>query len=67
MARTNAKCMQNAKYRNVTADEANIYYRAVKAWYIINNLFKSQDYLSYSKQAKIWSKILEMNSFGNPW
>jgi len=52
MARTNAKCRQNAKFRNVTADEANIYYRAVKASYTTNNFCKSQDNLSYSKQEK---------------
>lgn len=52
MARTKAKCRQNAQFRNVTADDANIYYRTVQARYIINNLCKSQDNLSYSKQAK---------------
>jgi hypothetical protein len=31
LARTNAICRQNAKFRNVTLDETNIYHRAIKA------------------------------------
>jgi hypothetical protein len=48
-------------------DETNIYHRAIKAWYITNNLGKSQDNLSYSEYAKTWIKNVEMNRIGNLW